>query len=145
MRQNLLIVANSVAIVASIAGYLMYLSQEWRGQPAPRVSRRQRVWRFGVISLVAAAVLAILSIRLTHDVVTLEQTGSLRNIGRGTPDVYYQIPYESPQNLEFSQQVRSDRFADRPEVVEQRRDGFKLRVDLDTWMYDWRASGVAKK
>ena len=139
------LVVNAVAVVASVAAYSLYLVHTWRGHPETGQSSRRQVTRFLALSVVAALLLVLLSIRLKHDITTLDQTGSLLNIGRGVQDVYYAIPYETTPNLEFIQNVRNDRFTRGPEVVEQRPDGFRVQVDLDTWHYNWRARGLSRR
>lgn len=142
MKTNWILVANCVAIVSSIFGYIIVLLHTWRGQPTTPRERQRQVYGFIVVSVLFTFLLMFLSFKLKYDIDTIEQTGSFRQYAQGIQDVYYAILYKNPPNLEFKLLVPSNYSTHGPEILEQRADGFKVKIGLDSWRYDWKATGM---
>lgn len=140
----MLIVANCLAIVASIGSFILSLIQLRKGTPTSVAKRKRQVHIFVGISILSAALLVFLSFRLKNDVETLEQKGSLEHYSQGVQEIFYPVPYQSPPNVVFEIGVTSYYSSSGPKIVEQRADGFKVNLDLDAYHYNWRAIGIKK-
>ena len=97
--RNVLLVANSLAIVASIGGFILSLIHLRKGKPSSITKRKRQVYIFVGVSILSAVLLVFLSFRLKNDIETLEQKGSFEHYAQGVQEVFYPIPYQSPPCL----------------------------------------------
>ncbi len=142
MKHILSIILNSAAIAASISAYLLSLLHLWKGEPSTREKRLGQAKKSVLLSASLIITLAILSFNLKHAIETNVQTGSFREYQRGEVEIFYPIRFKSTPNLQFSKTIMSTHSTSGPRIMEQRPDGFKVYLDLDSHMYDWKATGV---
>ena len=139
MIEQILIIANCFSIVASVLAYVRELRRSWAE------GRRRSVAYYLAISALFIIVLSILSLGLWRGVHTNEQEGDLRRYPMGVQDIYYAVPFKNTPNLEFIKLVQSDRSSHGPKILEQRPDGFRAELDLDSDMYGWKATGIKRE
>lgn len=140
MNSDILTIANCIAIVASILGFIMVLWELGDESPLTPEARRNRVKLFTGIAVISVVLLVFVSFRLKHNIDTLEQTGSLQNYGGEEIDIKYPISYFTIPHLEFIPLESASNFP--PIIIEQRNDGFKIRTQNDySRFYDWKATG----
>lgn len=144
MFKNLLVIANCVAIVASIFGFGFVLLHLWKGIPIDPNQRRSQAKKGFMLSVFFALLLIFLSLRLTNVIQLYSQEGLLKEYPVGETEIHYKAHYKFPPNLDFVKVIKSDRSTTCPKVSEQRNDGFKVIIDLDSYMYKWKAEGVIK-
>ena len=142
MVEILLIIANCAGIGASIFGFGITIWQMWEGVPTKQNQRQSQAKKTIVISIVFVALLIFLSFRLKNIIETHEQNGTFRRYSGVEVQIYYPIPYKFPPRLEFIKYVKSDGSTWGPEIIEQRHDGFKVKLDRDSFMYNWKAEGI---
>ena len=87
-------------------------------------------------------ILGILIFRTKYYIETTEQNGKFLNYSRGNNEVFYPKPYKTPPNLEFELGVKTSNITHGPEIIEQRADGFKVKIDLGNELYIWKAKGI---
>ena len=136
MREQILIVANCFSIVASVLAYFLELRRSWAA------GRRKSVVFYIAVTALFITVLSMLSLGLWRGVHTIEQEGNLLQHPMGVQDIYYPVPFKRTPYLEFVKIVQSDRSSHGPRILEQRPDGFKAELDLDSNMYGWKATGT---
>jgi hypothetical protein len=140
----MLIIANCFAIVASIMSYGLSMLHLLRGEPKEEQDRKRLFYRILLSSILCGFILIILSFGLKYNIETLEQTGSFHNYAQGIQEVFYPIPYKIPPNLTFIKNIKSVTDSSGPPIIEQRPDGFKVKLIMDSWHYDWKAVGIKK-
>jgi hypothetical protein len=144
MRASILIIANCFAIVASIMSYGVSMLHLLRGDPKDEQDRKRLFRHILLYSILFASLITILSFGLKHNIEILEQAGSFYNYAEGIQEVFYPIPYKNPPNLTFIKKVEDRYFTSGPAIIEQRADGFKVKLVMNSWHYDWKAVGIKK-
>lgn len=102
------------------------------------------MYSFIGISVLSACLLIFLSFRLKSNIETVEQSGSFKNYALGEENILYAVPYQGPPNLVFEIETSSHYPTSGPFLLEQRADGFKVKLDLDALHYKWKATGIQK-
>jgi hypothetical protein len=92
--------------------------------------------------LALVTVLVVLSIGLWRSAHTITQEGTFAEYHMGPVDVHYSVPFRADPFLEFIKRGGSHRSTLGPRILEQRPDGFKVDLDLDSDLYGWRAVGI---
>jgi hypothetical protein len=142
---SILMLSNCGAIVASILSFVFCMNQMRQLKKPPVADRRRESWRYIGAMILLTLLLFGLSVSLKYDIDTLEQSGSFKDYPVGEHSIYYPVPYARPPYLNLVRQPSY--FAVSPELIEQRPDGFRVRL-TDKYTADyfsWKATGLKKR
>lgn len=141
MKENIFIIANILAIIASVSCYAWTIINMWKGKPNTATDRKKQVKKSIAISAVFFVLLLVISFGLKINVKAYEETGTFNNYKEGVVEIHYKVPFSNPPNLEFNQAIKTDTFIRGPEIIEQRNGSFKVKIDMESWHFNWVAKG----
>lgn len=139
----MLLVIDSIGVVASLMGLCVPLYQLWKGVPSTPQQSRRLARNFVLLSVFATILLISLSFRLQNSIETYEQSERFQDSQSGEFKVYYKVPYASPPNLKVDPE-RPGQLS--PQIGEQYADHFTASTALGVCnsCSRWIATGIPK-
>lgn len=98
------------------------------------------IW-YLVIFIVSSLSLGLSGFLFHKHVTTFEQSGDFANYPEGVNEIFYAVPYKAVPNLRVDLNDSYSRGGS-AQIVEQRANGFKVRLDSLAHLWGWRAIGI---
>src|SRR5688572_13122581 len=121
------VVLNAFAVIASLLSLVLPLQLLRYGQPRSKEERRRLVRIYTVCWLVGGVLLSFFGVQFTRRTSTATQAGDFANYPTGVSEVIYAIPYKAQPHVRGDLKSRFS-ISGSAEIVEQRSDGFKVRL-----------------
>lgn len=139
MNWNLIV--NSAASIASIFAFVLALHLLWKGSAENKRTRSRITIMYTVFATVCFVLLSFATLQIKHEIETVSQMGTFRDYPIGEHEVYYRTPYKQNPHLHIRLNDPYHR-GGQATIIEQRPDGFRIRLGGLADLWEWEASGI---